>query len=115
MLVTQSCPTLCDRMDYSPPGFSVHGILQARILEWIAMPFSRWSSRPRDQTQVPALRADSLLLATRGSQLWSILKCKWTRRKTRSLFDKDLLSVFYISGTELKSGDLKIVVCCLRW
>ena len=32
--VTQSCPTLCDPMDYSPPGFSVHGILQARILEW---------------------------------------------------------------------------------
>ena len=39
MLVTQSCPTLCDPTDCSPPGFSVHGILQARILEWIAIPF----------------------------------------------------------------------------
>ena len=40
MLVTQSCPTLCDPMDCRPPGSSVHGILQARILEWVAMPFS---------------------------------------------------------------------------
>jgi len=39
-------------MDCSPPGFSVHGILQARILEWVAIPFSRGSSQPRDQTQV---------------------------------------------------------------
>ena len=39
--VAQSCPTLCDPMDCSPPGFSIHGILQARILEWIAIPFSR--------------------------------------------------------------------------
>ena len=52
MLVTQSCPTLCDSMDCSPPGSSVRGILQARILEWVAIPFSRVSSRPRDWTQV---------------------------------------------------------------
>ena len=44
--------TLCNPMDCSPPGSSVHGILQARILEWIAVPFSRGSSQPRDQTQV---------------------------------------------------------------
>ena len=37
----QSCPTLCNPMDCSPPGFSVHGILQARILEWVAMPSSK--------------------------------------------------------------------------
>ena len=43
-LVTQVCLTLCDPMDYSPPGSSVHGILQARILEWVAMPSSRGSS-----------------------------------------------------------------------
>ena len=40
----QSCPTLCDPMDYILLDFSVHGILQARILEWVAMPFSRGSS-----------------------------------------------------------------------
>ena len=46
----QSCPTLFDSMDYSPPGSSVYGILQARILKWVAMPSSRGSSQPRDQT-----------------------------------------------------------------
>ena len=50
--VAQSRPTLCGPMDCSPPGSSVHGILQARILEWGAVPFSRGSSQPRDQTQV---------------------------------------------------------------
>ena len=42
--VAQSCPIFCDPMDSSPPGSSVHGILQARILEWVAIPFSRGSS-----------------------------------------------------------------------
>ena len=46
----QLCPTLCDPMDCSPAGSSVHGILQARILEWIAMSHSRVSSQPRDQS-----------------------------------------------------------------
>ena len=41
LFIAQSCPTLCDAMDYSPTGSSVHGILQARILKWVAMPFSR--------------------------------------------------------------------------
>ena len=50
--VAQSCPTLCDPVDCSPPGSSVHGILQARVLEWVAMPSSRGSSRPRDQACV---------------------------------------------------------------
>ena len=44
----QLCLTLCDPMNCSPPGFSVHGILQARISEWVAMPSSRGSSPPRD-------------------------------------------------------------------
>ena len=48
--VSQSCPTLCDPMDYT-----VHGILQARILEWVAFPFSRRSSQPRDRTQVSCI------------------------------------------------------------
>ena len=46
----QSCPTLCDPVDCSPPGSSVRGILQARTLEWVAIPFSRGSSQPRDRT-----------------------------------------------------------------
>ena len=50
--VAQSCPTLCDPMDCSLPGSSVHGIFQARILEWVAISFSSGSSQPRDRTQV---------------------------------------------------------------
>ena len=46
--VAQLCPTLCDPIGYSLPGSSVHGILQARILEWVAFPFSRGSSQPGD-------------------------------------------------------------------
>ena len=52
VLLAQSCPTLCDPMNCSPPGSSVHGILQARIMEWVAIAFSRGSSRPRDQIRV---------------------------------------------------------------
>ena len=48
VLVAQSCPTLCNPMDCSPPGSSVHGILQARRQEWVAISFSKGSSRPRD-------------------------------------------------------------------
>ena len=47
----RSCPTLWDPMDYSPPGSSVHGILQARIMEWAAISISRGSSQPRDRTR----------------------------------------------------------------
>ena len=62
----QSCPTLCNPMDYSLPGSSVHRILQARILEWVAMLSSRGSSLPNDQTYVSCLlhwQVSSLLLA----------------------------------------------------
>ena len=55
----QSCPTLCHPMDCSPPGCSVHGTVQARILEWVAFPFSKESSRLRDRTQVSCI-ADGL-------------------------------------------------------
>ena len=53
--VTQSCPTLCDPVDCSLPSSSVHGILQARILEWVAISFSRGSSWPRDRTRASCI------------------------------------------------------------
>ena len=53
--VSQSCPTLCDPMDCSLQGSSAHGILQAGILEWVVIPFSRGSSLPRDQTSVSCI------------------------------------------------------------
>ena len=52
VLIAQLCPTFCDPMNRSLPGFAVLRILQARILEWVAIPFFRGSSWPRDQTQV---------------------------------------------------------------
>ena len=55
VLVAQWCLTFCDPMDCSPPGSSVHGSLQARILEWVAISFSRGSSQPRDQTKVSCI------------------------------------------------------------
>ena len=61
VLVTQLCPTLCDPMDCSSPGSSVHGILQGRVLEWVAISFSRDLPDPRIEPWSPALQADSLL------------------------------------------------------
>ena len=55
MLVAQSCLTLFNPMDCSPPGSSAHGILQARILGWVATPFSRGLSQPRDRTPVSCI------------------------------------------------------------
>ena len=62
MKVAQSCPILCNPMDYT-----VHGILQARILGWVVIPFSRGSSQPRNQTWSPTLQADSLSAEPQGS------------------------------------------------
>ena len=71
MTVAQSCPTLCNTMDYT-----VHGILQARILEWVAVPFSRGSSQPRDWTQVSHIAGEFLTSwATREAQT----PAKWPR------------------------------------
>ena len=72
-LISQSCPTLCDPMDCSPPGSSVHGSLQERILEWVTMPFSRGSSQSRDRTQVSCITGRFFTIcATREAQeYWS--------------------------------------------
>ena len=61
VLVAQSCPTLCDPMDCSPLGSSVHGIFQARIMEWVAISFFRDLPDPGIVPRSPALQADSLL------------------------------------------------------
>ena len=64
--------SLCDPMDCSPPGSSVHGILQARILEWVVIPFSRGLPNPGIGPGSPALQADSLLPEPPGHLLTSI-------------------------------------------
>ena len=68
----QLCQTLCNPMDCSSPSSSVNGILQVRILQWVALPFSRGSSRPRDKTHSPAssvLQVEFLPLSHWGSPL----------------------------------------------
>ena len=68
----QLCPILCDPIDYSPPGFSVHGTLQARILGWVAMSSSRGSSQPRDRT------CDSCISCISGRLYhWAIWEAPW--------------------------------------
>ena len=58
---SQSCPAVCNPMDCSPPASSVHGISQARTLEWVAISFSRASSQPRDQTHISCLSCSWIL------------------------------------------------------
>ena len=70
VLIIQSCLTLCDPMDCSPPGSSVHGILQARILERVAISFSRGCSRPKGWTQV-------FIIAGRFFTIWATQEAQW--------------------------------------
>ena len=73
--VAQPCPTLCNPVDCSLPGFSVHGILQARILEWVTISFSRGSSRPRDRTRISHIGGRRFnLWATRKAHIAKLLQ-----------------------------------------
>ena len=70
VLVAQSCLTVCDPMDCSPSGSSVHEILQARILEWVTVPFSGDLPNTRVELRSPALQADSLPCEPPGKPLF---------------------------------------------
>ena len=72
VLVAQLCPTLCDPMYCSPPGSSVHGIFQARILEWVAISFSRGYFQPRNQTQASCI-------AGRFFTYWAMREAFWIK------------------------------------
>ena len=74
--VAQSCLTLCNPMHCGCPGFSVHGILQARILEWVAIPVSRGSSQPAIEPRTPALQAESLPSESPGQPRNCIHTCR---------------------------------------
>ena len=65
--VAQSCLTICDTMDCSPPGSSIHGTLQARILEWVAISSFRENCRPRDQRRISCVGKQTLPLSPLGS------------------------------------------------
>ena len=91
-LVAKSCPTLCDPMDCSPLGSSVHGISQASILEWVAISFSRRSSPPRDSTRICCIARPILYCwATREDHLYlpplesSALRASFCRSERQTL------------------------------
>ena len=89
VLVSQSCLTLCDPMDCSLPGSSVHRILQARILEWVAISFSREHSWCRDWTQVSCI-GRQILYHLRVPQLRTWKSPHWNMRTTCSLLTQSL-------------------------
>ena len=104
-----SCSTLCYTMDCSPPGSSVHGILQARTPEWVAMPSSRRSSPPRQQTRISCL--DSLSLGkpnTKGAGPSDLLLLN---RNIRLMILEYKCWLWFISS---KSGKVKPLASCDR-
>ena len=94
MLVAQSCSTFCDPMDCSPRGSSVHGILQARMLEWATIPFSGGSSRRRDRTRVSCIPGRFFTIWATREAYASVLMCHWFP----SLQDSNTLQVFSAAG-----------------
>ena len=86
--VAQSCPTICDPMDCSPPGSSIQGILQTRIPEWVAMSFSTGSSRPRNRTQVSHI-------AGRRFNLWATREALMISRENFKLTGKTVHSFMF--------------------
>ena len=113
--ITQPCLTLCDPMGYSPPGSFAHGILQARILEWVASPFCRGSSWPRDRTN-----SGLLYLVMFGCESWAIksecqrtvafelwcwrrlLRVPWTARRSNQSILKEISPEYSLEGLMLK-------------
>ena len=121
----QSCPTLWDPIDCSLPGSSVHGILQARVLEWVAISFSRGSSRPRDRSRVSWIVGRRFTIwATReayGYESWTIknvehqridafelwcwrrlLRVPWTTKRSNESILKEISPEYSLKGLMLK-------------
>ena len=97
---TQSCPTLWEPMDYR-----VHGILQARILEWAAFPFSRESSQPKDRTQVSCIAGRFLQLSHKGSP--RILEWVTYPFSRGSSWPRNLKGVSCITGRFFTNGAIR--------
>ena len=97
-LVTKSCPTLCDPLDYSRPGSSVHEILQARILEWVAISFSRGSCWPRNQTHISCI-------AGRLFTDWAVREAGMNKTSYLSFL---FYSLFILA-------DWFTQICCIKW
>ena len=93
LLVAQQCPTLSNPMGYSPPGSYVHGILQARILEWVAIPFSSETYQPRDWTEFSHIAGRFFTIRHQESYSEGYRKCSGYRKgKLEILFSISILS-----------------------
>ena len=115
MLVPQSCLILCDLKDHSPLGSSVYGILQARTLEWVALPFSRGSSWPGDQTQAPCLagRIFTVWAPREALQIVSMLPFTLFPESLLWKFLKEcLFYIFFLKGKNLL---LVLITKILTW
>ena len=105
--VAQSCPTLCNPVDCSPPGSSIHGILQTRILEWVAISFSRGSSWPRDRTQVSRIAGRHLswmgMLTKKEQKTWadSEQEVVWKMTSTAERLDELMTSKHNLKPQQL--------------
>ena len=117
--VAQSCPTLCDPLDYT-----VHRILQARILEWVAFPFSRWSSWPRNCTQVSHIAGRFLTNRYEGSLELTLVCIKINTLSSRGFTWVGILKEWqrvpriWLTKCSYSKHDEsygKIVYCCLFW
>ena len=101
------CPTLCDPIKYSPPGSSVHGISQARILEWVAMPFSRGSSQVRNWTRVSCVAGEFFTTVPQGKppKYNTIYSCCKENETTRYKFNNACIELIYwaLQNTEEKN------------
>ena len=120
-LVIQSCPTLCNPMNHRLPGSSVHGILQARILEWVSIAFSRISSHPRDWTQVsPSELPGNPMNTGVGSLSWRSQGSSWPRKWTRVSYLADRLLTSWATviskcnNNSFSSNSMTIQLCFSR-
>ena len=116
--VTQSCPTLCNPMDCSLPGSSIHGIFQARVLEWVAISFSRGSSQPRDQTQVSCIVGRRFTIwATRevfGREGRDNVNCIWPDESHRYEGMKGFPCGASVKNPSANAGDPGSIPACKR-
>ena len=103
--LTQSCLTLYNSMDCSPAGSSVHRIFQARVLEWVAIPFSRGSSQPRDRTQVSCI-------VSRFFTIWATREVIILPTTHNGTNKAPVIFVIYI--THISKRDPKIQLCLIH-
>jgi len=112
LLVTQSCPALWDPMDCSPPGFSVHGIYQARILEWVAISFSRGSSQPRDLTRVSCIASQFFTIWSTSEVIYKPTGESWNRSPPLSPQKAPTLPPLWSQTSSLQNHEANL--CCLN-